>query len=872
MKESLTQLHFIFTSDSFILDDTYHINNKDVLAWQNRFHDDRYLALYHFGLSHNLTNLSSSANFLHMLGEFFFEKLTKYPELELARENIIFSLDEDDYSHIMDAIPFVIGNENINKEWLDHLFHHLTDIFAKEITQYNGSVQMYLAENSQHLQVAERIYFHFVDHNDQPDFPFAFMATYASKVNGQIKHMPLKHALVEYNNDRTKLLSLLSCLNKVADVSPLIARFMESGEMFHPIYLTKKEAYELLKSIPAIEKCGIKCRVPNWWKKNYSKVTMSVSIGDDKPSLLGFDSLLQMQAKLSIHGVQLSEEDIQILLQEENDSLYWLKGQWIEINHQHLEELLQQIKNYDGSISLKEALSMQLQADKEMDVGPLITNGKWLNTFLTNLRKPSTLTSQKPPKHLNASLRPYQQEGYTWLNYMNQIGFGACLADDMGLGKTIQVLAFLENIIENNKDARILLIVPASLLGNWEKEIQRFTSHMIYFIMHGQPKKQLVRSLKNNKSFLTITTYGLAAKIEELNQITWDCIILDEAQAIKNPLTKQTKAIKKIPSQMRIAMTGTPIENELTNLWSLFDFLNKGLLGTSQEFKNFSKSINEDPHNSLKLRNMVSPFILRRLKTDKTIISDLPDKIEMIDYVKLTKKQTFLYTQIMERLVEKMDEASDMERRGIILSTLTKLKQVCNHPDQYLHHTDYLPKESGKFILLKEICETIYNKRERVLVFTQYKEICDFLSQYLEKIFHKKGFVLHGGTPIKKRQEIVEKFNSEDYYPYIVLSVKAAGTGLNLTAANHVIHFDRWWNPAVENQASDRAFRIGQKKNVFVHKFVSEGSVEEKIDQLINSKKTLADEIITAKGQTWITELNDEDLLNILKLEGDRNE
>lgn len=872
MKESLNQLHFIFTTDSFILDDTYHTNNKDVLLWQDKFHQDKYFALYQFGLSHQLTNLSSSASFLHMLGEFFFEKLTKYSELELVRENIVISLDEDDYSHILDSIPFVIGNENINRDWLDHLFQHLNDVFSNEIIQYNGSVQMYLAENSQHLQVAERIYFHFVDNHSHQEFPFAFMATYASKVNGRIKHMPLKHALVEYNNDRTKLLSLLSCLNKVADVSPLISRFMESGEMFHPIYLNKKEAYELLKSVPVIEKCGIKCRVPNWWKKKYSKVSMSVSIGDDRPSLLGFDSLLQMQAKLSVHGVQLSEEDIQTLLQEENDSLYWLKGQWIEINHQHLEELLQQIKNYDGNVSLKEALGMQLQADKELDVGPLITNGKWLNTFLTNLKKPSTLITQKPPKYLNASLRPYQQEGYTWLNYMNQINFGACLADDMGLGKTIQVLAFLENMVENNKDAHVLLIVPASLLGNWEKEIQRFTSHMSYYILHGQPKKDLIRNLKYRKSFLMITTYGLASKIEELNQMTWDCIILDEAQAIKNPLTKQTKAIKKIPAQMRIAMTGTPIENELSNLWSLFDFLNKGLLGTSQEFKNFSKSISINPRNSLKLRNMVSPFILRRLKTDKTIISDLPDKIEMIDYVKLTKKQTFLYTQIMDQLAEKMNEASEMERRGLILSTLTKLKQVCNHPDQYLHHTDYLPKESGKFVLLKEICETIYEKRERVLVFTQYKEICDFLSQYLEKIFHKKGFVLHGGTPVKKRQEIVEKFNSEDYYPYIVLSVKAAGTGLNLTAANHVIHFDRWWNPAVENQASDRAFRIGQKKNVFVHKFVSEGSVEEKIDQLINSKKSLADEIIIAKGQTWITELNDQDLFNILRLEGDGNE
>ena len=448
---------------------------------------------------------------------------------------------------------------------------------------------------------------------------------------------------------------------------------------------------------------------------------------------------------------------------------------------------------------------------------------------------------------------------------MHHLGFGACLDDDMGLGKTVQVLAYFEEIRQN---CRALLIVPASLLGNWEKEIKTFAPEMNYCILHGKTNKKLVEELKEHPQFLTITTYGLASKIEELTDIEWDCVILDEAQAIKNPSTKQTKAIKKIPTKMRIAMTGTPIENDISNLWSLFDFLNKGLLGTSKEFQSHYR--NMDASSTMQLRNMTSPFILRRLKTDKNIISDLPDKIETIDSIQLTKTQRALYHQVMDELKENIKKSSGMDRRGLILATLTKLKQICDHPSLYLHTNDFNPKDSGKYIMLKEICETIYEKRECVLVFTQYKEMCEELSDFLATIFKKKGFIIHGNTPIKKRQEIVDKFNQEDeYIPYIVLSVKAAGTGLNLTKANHVIHFDRWWNPAVENQATDRAFRIGQRKNVFVHKFVSTGSVEEKIDELINFKKELAEDIIASGRQTWITEMSNDELLSIFKLEGE---
>ncbi len=428
-------------------------------------------------------------------------------------------------------------------------------------------------------------------------------------------------------------------------------------------------------------------------------------------------------------------------------------------------------------------------------------------------------------------------------------------------------MSFLEELRLEKPDSKVLLIVPASLLGNWSSEAKRFTPKMDFHILHGKTSDKLSMDYADLHVFLTITTYGMAAKLSCLKDEEWDCIILDEAQAIKNPLTKQTRALKELKGAMRIAMTGTPIENDLSNLWSLFDFLNKGLLGTATEFKAFVKHLEEHPEGYQKLKAMIAPFMLRRLKTDKTIISDLPEKLESDDYVTLSKQQVVLYRKLIADMEEKIKESEGMERRGLVLSTITKLKQICNHPDQYLGEESYRIKDSGKLEMLKEICETIYEKRERVLVFTQYKEIIPYLHATLAKIFHQKGYVLHGGTPVKKRSEIVAAFQQEAYVPYIVLSLKAAGTGLNLTAANHVIHFDRWWNPAVENQATDRAFRIGQKKNVIVHKLISKGTVEEKIDELIKSKVELSQQVIGDGKETWITEMNNEELMNLLRLD-----
>ena len=633
--------------------------------------------------------------------------------------------------------------------------------------------------------------------------------------------------------------------------------------------MTSKEAYQILKAIPALEENGILCRIPNWWKRRHaSKVQISLQFGETGESLVGFNSLISIQPKLTVDGVELTNDDIQRLLME-TAGLAMLKGKWIEVDKKRLKELLAKMKEYNGDISFIDALKLEsglTDKDDIVDDDDLtFTNGKWLNQLMQQLRRPETISAPPIPDTVNAQLRQYQVTGYAWLNIMAALGLGACLADDMGLGKTLQVLTFLDNLRQKKANAHILLIVPASLLGNWENESARFTPEIKLHILHGRTKGELEDELKEELSFLTVTTYTMAMRLEALQKLDWDAVILDEAQAIKNTNTKQTRVIKKIPAHMRIALTGTPIENNLSNLWSLFDFLNKGLLGSAEEFKRYSNKLVQNPENYQKLRRMLSPFILRRLKTDKSIIADLPDKLEQIDYVSLSKKQVILYRKQVAELESRIDDSSGLSRKGIILATITKLKQICNHPDQFLGIGDYDPKDSGKFELLREICETIYEKRERVLVFTQYKEITDYLADYLSEIFHRRGLILHGGTQIKKRTEMVETFNGADYIPFMVLSVRAAGVGLNLAAANHVIHFDRWWNPAVENQATDRAYRIGQSKNVIVHKFVAKGTIEERIDDIINKKKSLAENVI-GSGEHWITEFSNQEIISMMKL------
>ena len=865
--QNLQTLQFAFTADGFVpIADARLLNDAD-RELQSRFEEDSFAALYAMGLRGGAETAGASAAFLALLSDTFFKRLTDLPDLELLRENARVELSEQDIESLLRAVPFALGAEHITEKWLQRQCDGLNEVFAREMGAYSGTVALYLAERSQNLRVPERVFFHLVENKDD-EYPFAFLATYATRdEKGTVRHMPLQYALTEYRTQREKLLELLSCLNRAAEVSGLVAEFMESGEMFHMLRLTAAEAYAFLTQIEAIENAGILCRIPKWWKKKAAAVRLTLRLGEEKPSMLGFDSLISVQPRLEVDGVALTEEDIRSLLAQ-SEGLALLKGKWVAVDHARLRALLNEMEASPESLTLLDALRLELGTGKPAaDIGALVSNGEWLGALLRRLRRPETIRSAVLPRSFHAQLRPYQKTGYTWLRYMDELGFGACLADDMGLGKTVQVLAYLEKLRKTKKEARVLLIVPASLLGNWEMEAERFAPDMERCILHGKPSAALSAELEAGGAFLTITTYGIAARLKDLQAVSWDCVILDEAQAIKNPLTKQTREIKKLPCRMRIAMTGTPIENDLTNLWSLFDFLNKGLLGSSEEFRRYCARLREHPEGYARLKAMVAPFLLRRMKTDKRIIEDLPDKLEMNDYVTLSKRQVVLYRKTVSDMERRILESEGIERRGIVLGTILRLKQICNHPDQYLGQDAFAEEDSGKLQMLRELCETIRDKRERVLVFTQFREITDALSRFLTEVFGMPGQVLDGGTPVPARKKIVETFQGERYVPYLVLSVRAGGTGLNLTKASHVIHFDRWWNPAVENQATDRAYRIGQTERVMVHKLVCRGTIEEKIDAMIEGKKELAESVIGGGAEKWLTELNNDELLQMLRLD-----
>ena len=860
------ELIAVFTENGVILDTeetknkTFY-NNDKLLA---EFKADPYNALLHFGFDPKSLEMSQSMAYLHGICSFFIEKLSKNPDLEIERAAAPLTLEETDA--LTQKIPYTIGAEYVDAAWMRTMWDRLAKAFEDDLARFGGAASQYLLTYNSSINVAGRVFFHLVE-NKSDASPFAFLATYSRETAdpGKAEHVPLKNALLEFKDDQSKLLQLLSTVSRAADKSEFISELVESGELFSPLRFTAQEAYTFLKEIPLYEQCGIMCRMPDWWKKKYNTFKVNVSIGDKMPSRVGLDALLSFDAGLSLGDESITREELEELLSQ-TAGLSFLKGKWVEIDHQKLREVLDIYDKASKSMrnmTLGEALRWQMGLGGGIDAqsGDIaeVSNGEWLSNVLNNLRMPDRLAKLSAGDEFNATLRRYQQSGFDWLATMKISGFGALLADDMGLGKTIQVLALLE-YLRKNEGVKTLLIIPTSLIGNWRTEIERFAPKLRYSILHNKTK-----DIEWNEADLFITTYGMSLRIEELKTYEWDLLILDEAQAIKNPGTKQTKTIKTIPAKFHVAMTGTPVENRMSDLWSIFDFLNAGLLGTSKEFSDYAKSIQSN-ESYAKLRKTIQPFILRRLKTDKSIISDLPDKVEMKTYSTLTKKQAALYTALVAELENRLITLEGIERKGVVLASLMKFKQICNHPDQYLGQDVFDCTHSGKYQVLSEICETIYDKRERVLVFTQFREMCEPLSAWLNTLFQKKGLVLHGGTPVKKRAELVEQFNSDEYVPYMILSLKAGGVGLNLTSANHVIHFDRWWNPAVENQATDRAFRIGQKKNVIVHKFITKGTVEEKIDLMIEDKLKLSGELIASSGENWITEMTSRELINLFTL------
>jgi SNF2 family DNA or RNA helicase len=457
-----------------------------------------------------------------------------------------------------------------------------------------------------------------------------------------------------------------------------------------------------------------------------------------------------------------------------------------------------------------------------------------------------------------------------WLHTLASLGLGACLADDMGLGKTIQVIALLL-ALRKESDRPSLLVVPASLIANWTAELERFAPDLRAVVAHSSAMDADERRTGPDLAGvdLVITTYGSLGRLPWLATTRWRLAILDEAQAIKNPSAKQTRAVRALAAGAKIALTGTPIENRLGDLWSIFDVINPGLLGNRKEFTAFTRALADRPHNPFApLRDLVRPYILRRLKTDRAVITDLPDKTELKAYCPLSRRQAALYQEAVKELGAQLGAASGMKRKGLILSYLMRMKQICNHPSQWLGDGGWAEADSGKLARLRELTEVIAARQEKVLVFTQFRETTAPLASFLAGVFGRPGLVLHGGTSVPARKELVKRFQADDDAPFFVLSLKAGGAGLNLTAASHVVHFDRWWNPAVENQATDRAFRIGQQRNVMVHKLVCRGTVEDKIDQLIESKRQLVTDLLEGGGgEVLLTEMPDDEIARLVALD-----
>ena len=786
---------------------------------------------------------------------------------------------------IADAPPMT-GAEYLTTPVLSTLWTDLDAALRDQLSASNSSLQEFLKARHPVWNLVGRVHFNLAENRKDPEAPFAFLATYTARLSayGRAQHLPLSQALAEFSDGKSqaRLLSLLMPVQRAAEQCGWLRAMVDSGEIYHPLRWLPADAYQFLTDVPKLEAAGIIVRAPGAWQTGRpARPLVKASVGARPPSLLGTDALLDFSMEVSLDGERLSAAEIKALLSGGN-GLQLIRGRWVEVDRKKLGRMLerfQAIEQAAAETGLPFAEAMRLVAGASLDDAgdsadadwSQLVAGPWLAETLQGLRQPEGLAQVSPGPELKATLRPYQQAGVRWLYLLTRLGLGACLADDMGLGKTIQVLSLLLVLKREQKELRpSLLVAPASLLANWAAEAERFSPGLRLLIAHPSecPAAELqALDAGRLKGFdLVITSYGALLRLPALEGVQWRLAVLDEAQAIKNPGAKQTRQVKKLNAQSRIALTGTPVENRLSDLWSIFDFTHPGLLGTEKVFASFAKRLAKAEHFG-PLRALVRPYILRRLKTDKRVITDLPDKTELKAWCHLRPAQAVLYQRAVKELAAALGEAEGIGRKGVVLSYLMRFKQICNHPSQWLGDGAWSAEDSGKFARLRELAEVIAAKQEKVLVFTQFRETTEPLAAFLGAIFGREGLVLHGGTPVAKRRELVKRFQEAELIPFFVLSLKAGGAGLNLTAASHVIHFDRWWNPAVENQATDRAFRIGQQRNVLVHKFVCRGTIEDRIDQLIESKQQLVKDVLEGGAELLLTEMSDRELLNLVKLD-----
>jgi len=698
--------------------------------------------------------------------------------------------------------------------------------------------------------------------------------------------------LLQANDDPSLLISAAALWQGIG-LSYLIERFDQpherllrglawAGRLFEPILTSlhspapqaatfdTDNAYTFLQTVaPLLQSHGFRVLLPREWNRSTHQIRVkhSVQSAGASPSRMSLASLLHYQVELMLGDHPLSREELEQLATLKQP-LVQLRGQWILLDADLLAVTLQHLQAGESEVSLREVLQMGLT---ENEAAPVELDSA-LERMMNALRHPEALELLPTPEGLRADLRPYQQRGVAWLSFLQRHGLGACLADDMGLGKTLQTIAFFLHFRMVHL-APALIVCPTSVVSNWRREIQRFAPQLRVFTHQGTAREQGDAFQQQLQGVdVVLTSYPLLARDRNtLSAVQWSLVVLDEAQNIKNSGTQQAQAARTLSAIQRVALTGTPIENRLSELWSIFQFINPHYLGSETDFrKRFTIPIEKfgDDKAAQHLRQLTTPFILRRLKTDPLVISDLPEKQEMKVYLSLTAEQITLYEAVVKDVMQQIEdaEAEGIARRGLVLSLLMQLKQICNHPAQYLKDGSQIEGRSGKVTRLTEMLEEIYAAGDRVLIFTQFAEMGELLYQHCRQTFYDEPLWLHGSTKVKTRDELVRRFQAEHGPTVFLLSLKAGGVGLNLTRANHVIHFDRWWNPAVENQATDRAFRIGQTRNVQVHKFICAGTLEEKIDALIESKQALAEQIV-GQDESGLTELSTAALYELVRLQ-----
>jgi non-specific serine/threonine protein kinase len=852
--------------------------------------------VFRLGASQPETALPAALSFWRDVGRAFVVRLCATEELEALREKVEVEVPPDELDALATSAPPMRGGEYLTPTALAGLCSRMAAAVRDDLSAWDGTVEAFLRQASPAWSVVGRVCFHLAENKNDPDAPFAFVATYTTRLSARAKaqHLPLAQALREYAGARNKsaLLALLEPVQRAARTSSVAKDLVEGGAVFETLAWTPAEAHRFLIDVPVIEAAGVLVRMPVAWRaKRPPRPEVQVTVGKAPGKGVGADAILDFSVDVMLEGEALTERELRAIL-DGTDGLALVRGRWVEVDRERLRQVLDRWSMFEAAhassgLTIVEGLRLLAGAQIEEASGDAaatavadwskVVAGESLANALSGLRSPEGLTDVDPGPLLHAELRPYQKVGLRWLWWLRSLGLGGCLADDMGLGKTIQVIALLvllKKKTHGSNEVRLpsLLVVPASLIANWRAELARFAPRLSVLVAHPSEMPATELASVTAETFsdrdVVITTYGTLQRVAALTSRSWNVVVLDEAQAIKNSGAKQTRAAKALHARFRLALTGTPVENRLGDLWSLFDFTSPGLLGSAKAFGRFVRAAEKRPHGGYgPLRELVRPYILRRLKSDKRVIADLPDKTEVRAFCGLTKKQVALYQQTVEELREKLATSDGMKRRGAVLASLMRLKQICNHPSQWLGDGAYAPEESGKFARLTELADEIAARQEKALVFTQFRELTRPLAEFLAGVFGRPGLVLSGETVVKRRMGLVEQFQREDGPPFFVLSLKAGGTGLNLTAARHVIHFDRWWNPAVESQATDRAYRIGQKNGVVVHKFVCRGTVEEKIDALIESKQDMARQILEGTDEVRLTELDDEELLRLVAID-----